>query len=139
MRVGCVQQYIAELSRVGTIELVRCLCVIVQTTDIFEERLCYTDETSALDLHVTFLVEELTILVEEIHFDTCNVVCFQHKVARVFLKEFKHLFVDVKDELSVLVQCELLLLDVEEYRKPEIKHALLEFERSGFEDVNQFR
>ena len=122
--VGSVQQYIAELSRVGTIELVRSFCVIIQATDIFEEWLCDANETCTLNLHVTFFMEELTILIEEVHFNTCYIICFQNKVARVFLKEFKHLFVDVKDKLPVLVQGELLLLDIEEYRNPKIKYTL---------------
>ena len=67
MRVGSIHEYVTELSRERRVELIGCLGIVIQPTDILEERLGNTDEASPLYLKIYFVsyMEELKFEADE--------------------------------------------------------------------------
>ena len=94
------------------VELTGMLGIIIQSLVIEEkEWLDGFNEIIALDTSHGFNIQELTILVEYLHLNTCHVECLDQIFSRMLLQQLEELHVDIWDICSIgSIQREILLL-----------------------------
>ena len=94
------------------IELTGMLGIIIQSLVIEEkEWLDGFYEIIALDTSHGFNIQELTILIENLHLHTCHVECLDQIFTWMLLQQFEELHVDIWDICSIgSIQREILLL-----------------------------